>query len=222
MANVRDLEKEEAREHHIPIDSPPALDASSRDAEKAALGPSLPTRSSHSNSSDSTHSDPLSPLERALTPDLFTDLEHISREEITYTRTGASVATNASRLASFEVDFETDDPEDPKNWPLWYRAVIIGCVSYGTWTVILYSTSYTSSMPGMMKAFHETNETVATLGVTTYLLGIGVGSLILAPLSEIYGRRPVYLGSLSFFSLMILPCALATGLSEVLIVRFFG
>jgi MFS family permease len=77
-------------------------------------------------------------------------------------------------------------------------------------------------MPGMMKEFNETSETVATLGVTTYMLGIAVGSLVLAPLSEIYGRRPVYLGSLSFFSLMILPCALATGLPEVLIVRFIG
>ena len=74
----------------------------------------------------------------------------------------------------------------------------------------------------MLAEFHQSDETIAILGVTTYLLGVAVGSLVLAPLSEIYGRRPVYLGSLLFFCLMILPCALATGLAEILILRFIG
>jgi len=67
-----------------------------------------------------------------------------------------------------------------------------------------------------------TSEPVATLGVTVYLLGLAVGSLILAPLSEVYGRRPVYIGSLGFFSLMVLPCALAHSLPTVLVFRFLG
>jgi hypothetical protein len=184
---------------------------------------SSPIHTSHSNSShDTINSDPLSPLEHALTPDLETDAEHLARPEITYTKTGASIVTTGSRLPSFEVDFESNDPEDPKNWPMWYRGLTIGAVSYSTWTVVLYSTSYTTSMPGMMKEFHESSEPVATLGVTVYLLGLAVGSLILAPLSEIYGRRPVYIGSLAIFSLMVLPCALATSLVEVLVCRFIG
>jgi hypothetical protein len=32
----------------------------------------------------------------------------------------------------------------------------------------------------------------------------------------------VYIGSLLFYALMVLPCALATGLPEILVVRFFG
>lgn len=100
--------------------------------------------------------------------------------------------------------------------------MLIGAVSYSTWTVVVYSTSYTSSMPGMMKEFGVTNDAVATLGVTTYLLGLAVGSLILAPLSEMYGRRVVYVGSLAVYCLLVLPCALATSLSEVLVTRFFG
>lgn len=170
--------------------STPAMDSSLDAHDKETLRPSSPSPSNSSMSS--TNSDVLSPLERALTVDQFTDAEHNAREEITYTRTGASLATNGSRPASFEVDFEVDDPSDPRNWPLWYRGLIIFSVSYATWTVILYSTSYTSSMPGMMKEFDVTDEAVATLGVTTYLLGLAAGSLILAPLSEIYGRRPIY------------------------------
>jgi hypothetical protein len=184
---------------------------------------SSPIHASRSNSShDTINSDPLSPLEHALTPDLETDAEHLARPALTYTRTGASLATTGSRIPSFEVDFGAEDLDDPKNWPMWYKGLTIGAVSYSTWTVVLYSTSYTTSMPGMMKDFHVSSEPVATLGVTMYLVGLAVGSLILAPLSEIYGRRPVYIGSLCFFCLMILPCALAKSLPEVLIFRFLG
>jgi MFS family permease len=100
--------------------------------------------------------------------------------------------------------------------------MVIGFVSFSTWVVVLYSTSYTSSMPGMMAEFGVTNEPVATLGVTVYLAGLASGSLVLAPLSEIYGRRPVYAGSLFIFTLMVLPCALGTSLTEILVVRFLG
>ena len=182
-----------------------------------------PIHTSHANSShDTINSNSLSPLEYALTPDLETDAEHLARPALTYTKTGASFATTGSRIPSFEVDFGAEDLDDPKNWPMWYKGLTIGAISYSTWTVVLYSTSYTTSMPGMMKDFHVTSEPVATLGVTVYLLGLAVGSLILAPLSEVYGRRPVYIGSLGLFSLMVLPCALAHSLPTVLVFRFLG
>jgi MFS family permease len=74
----------------------------------------------------------------------------------------------------------------------------------------------------MMDEFDVTSDPVATLGITTYLLGLGVGSVVLAPLSELYGRRPVYLVSMFIFMLLVLPCALAHDLVSVLIWRFFG
>ncbi|CZT42598.1 probable benomyl/methotrexate resistance protein [Rhynchosporium secalis] len=205
--------------------SRPAERALTEDPEKGIhTTASSATHTAHSNSShDSITSNPLSALERALTAtDLATEAERAARPALTYTRTGASLATTGSRIPSFEVDFTEGDTDNPLNWPLWYRSLVIGAVSYSTWTVVLYSTSYTSSMPGMMKEFHVTSEPVATLGVTTYLLGLAVGSLILAPLSEMYGRRNVYAGSLAIYCLLVLPCALATSLSEVLVIRFFG
>ncbi len=87
---------------------------------------------------------------------------------------------------------------------------------------VLYSTSYTSAVPEMMSEFKIPDETVATLGLTTYLLGLAVGCVILAPLSEMYGRKPVYVGSMLVFTLLVLPCALATSLEMILVVRFFG
>ena len=54
------------------------------------------------------------------------------------------------------------------------------------------------------------------------VIGIAAGSVILAPISEMYGRRPVYIASTLLFTILIIPCGLATSLLEVIIVRFFG
>lgn len=54
------------------------------------------------------------------------------------------------------------------------------------------------------------------------VVGLAVGSMILAPVSEMYGRRPVYIVSMFLFTVLIIPCGLATSLAEVVVVRFFG
>lgn len=137
-------------------------------------------------------------------------------------RTTTSILTSGSRPPDFEIDFDEDDPENPRNWPLWYRSCVIGIISFSTWAVVLYSTSYTSAMPGMMHEFGITNEPLTTMGITFYLLGLAVGSMVLAPASEIYGRRPVYCVALLLFTITVIPCALATSLAQVLGLRFLS
>lgn len=173
---------------------------------------------SHSSSTDT---DPLEPLSNALTTDLETEAEHAAREPITYTRTGTSIGSTASRPPDFEVTFEPGDPENPKNWPLWYRGWTIFVVSFSTWVIVLYSTSYTASIPGLVEEFGSST-VIATLGVTTYLLGLAAGSLILAPMSELYGRQYVYVTCFIISAILIIPCGLAKSLTTMIVVRFFG
>ncbi|KAK7428723.1 hypothetical protein QQZ08_004818 [Neonectria magnoliae] len=175
---------------------------------------SFATRRSHD-------SDLFEALEHALTPDVETEAEREAREPITYTKTGTSIASVASRPPDFEVIFEEGDPENPRNWSLLYRSWITFSVSFSTWVIVLYSTCYTASLPGLIEEFDSTTISV-TLGLTTYLLGLATGSLVVAPLSELYGRQPVYLVCLSIWALLIIPCALATSLTEILVVRFVG
>ena len=160
-------------------------------------------------------------LEHCITPDVETEAERMAREPITYTRTGTSVGSTASRPPEFEVCFEENDPEYPRNWPLWYRCWCIFCVSFATWVATLYSTSYTASTPGLIAEFHSST-TVVTLGVTTYLLGLAAGSLVVAPLSELYGRRIVYIVCLVLWAVLIIPCGLVHSLTAIIVVRFIG
>jgi Major Facilitator Superfamily len=136
--------------------------------------------------------------------------------------TGVSLRTTYTSDPGFEIDFDHDDPENPKNWSVWKSSGILFFVSFSTLAVVLYSTSYTAGIPGIMLSFHISSDTVAVLGITTYLLGLACGSLFLAPLSEMYGRRPVYIIAMALFAILIIPCALAPNLEAILITRFFG
>lgn len=185
----------------------------------------------------SNDTDPLEPLEAACSR-ADRDAQHEEAQQdmdmaIARVRTGATATTANSawsRPPDFEVRFDDEadadagagGPRHPMDWTMRYRMWVIFSVSYSSWVVILYSTSYTATLPGLMVEFDEPSETIVTLGVTTYLLGLAAGSLVVAPMSELFGRRPVYLICLAVSALMIIPCALATSLAEIIVVRFFG
>lgn len=65
-----------------------------------------------------------------------------------------------------------------------------------------------------------TAELVNVLGLSLFVLGMGVGPLMLSPLSEFFGRRPIYLVSFSTFTLALLPCAWAPHMAMLLVFRF--
>lgn len=54
------------------------------------------------------------------------------------------------------------------------------------------------------------------------MLGFGLGPLFLAPLSEQFGRRIVYVLSLAAFTIFSILCALAPSISAFLTFRFFA
>lgn len=71
----------------------------------------------------------------------------------------------------------------------------------------------------MSKEF-DSSQIVTTLGLTLYLLGLALGSIVMAPMSEMYGRKPVACLTLLLFVILILPCALAKDIETLLVVRF--
>lgn len=160
-----------------------------------------------------SHDDP----EKALPP-------RLSRvfEEPPLSPEASTVGADGIHQPDFEVDWDgEDDPTNPLNWPLWYKGLTVGFMSWCTCVVVVYSTSYTTGISQMMTELNV-SEPIATLGITTYLVGLAIGSVILAPLSEMFGRRPVYIISMLIFVLLIIPCGLSTSMAEILVVRFVG
>ncbi|KAJ6257849.1 Major facilitator superfamily multidrug transporter [Drechslerella dactyloides] len=115
-----------------------------------------------------------------------------------------------------------EDPKNPYNWSKLYRFFCLFTVSMQGFCVAFYSSSYTAGIPGMMAEFGITNRTITVLGVSAYLFGMGVAPLILAPLSEMYGRRIVYIIGMASFTIFIIPACVAKNIQTIIIIRFLG
>lgn len=59
---------------------------------------------------------------------------------------------------------------------------------------------YLPTLPEMVRSFHTSRPTVQ-LGLTFGMIGLGVGEIILGPLSDRYGRKPILFGSLIVFAI---------------------
>lgn len=73
----------------------------------------------------------------------------------------------------------------------------------------------------MQETFGVSSE-VTTLCLSMYVLGYAVGPVLLAPLSEYFGRQPVYAVSWFLLFLFQLPIALAPNIGTVIVCRFIA
>ena len=87
----------------------------------------------------------------------------------TCSKNATSVNTTATHDPDFEVDWDDGNHQsNPRNWPVWYKGMSISFVSWSTWCVVVYSTSYTTGLAEMQSDFGISSEPLVTLGVTTY------------------------------------------------------
>ncbi|KAK3369718.1 major facilitator superfamily domain-containing protein [Lasiosphaeria ovina] len=114
-----------------------------------------------------------------------------------------------------------DDPSMPLNYKQGKKWLIVGLVSAATFLTPFASSILAPGIGSLNEEFHNDNEIVGTLTVSIYLLGYCLGPLFLAPLSEIYGRRPVLAVSNIFFCVWQIGCALAPSISSLIVFRFF-
>ena len=68
----------------------------------------------------------------------------------------------------------------------------------------------------------QTSQELALAGISLFTLTFGWAPLILAPLSEVWGRRWICIGSAVLFWLLQIPQALARNIETVLIARFLS
>lgn len=74
----------------------------------------------------------------------------------------------------------------------------------------------------VMSEFHITDIQLGSFVVSVYLLGYAFGPLILAPLSELYGRLVVYHTCNLLFVLMTVTCALSRNMNMLIAFRFLA
>lgn len=115
-----------------------------------------------------------------------------------------------------------DDPKNPQNWAASRKWGIIAALAAVTLITPLASSFFAPGVPQVLRTFEETSKTMATFVVSIYILGFAIGPLIIAPMSEMYGRNLLYSISNLLFVIFNVACALSTSLDMLIVFRFFA
>ncbi|KAF7553570.1 hypothetical protein G7046_g7070 [Stylonectria norvegica] len=116
------------------------------------------------------------------------------------------------------VVFTPNDPGNPKNWSKAYKWWCTMVVALTCFVVAFASSVITADIPGVMESFNVSEE-VALVSISVFVMGFGVGPMIFAPLSEVYGRRVIYVSTLLVAVVFIIPCAVAKNIETLLVCR---
>ncbi|CAO1623447.1 unnamed protein product [Sympodiomycopsis kandeliae] len=119
------------------------------------------------------------------------------------------------------VGFENGDPENPRNWSKAKKYFLVFFCSYLNVCVASQASAYSTGSSGIEEEFGVSSE-VVTLGLSLYVLGFAIGPPIVAPLSEQFGRKPVYLVCWTLWVLMSFPIAFSPSIEGVIICRFLA
>jgi len=103
--------------------------------------------------------------------------------------------------------------ESRKNFITWLSCAATVVTAYA-------AGSYTAGDQQMMDEWHV-SKTAITCGVTIFTCGFGVAPMILAPFSEINGRRPVFVITGILYVILQLCCAVTRSFPGMLVARFF-
>jgi multidrug resistance protein len=119
------------------------------------------------------------------------------------------------------VEFIPNDPRNPMGFPQWKKWSIMFMVALATLGVASVSTAYSGSIVQVVEEFHCSTE-VATLGIAVFVLGFAIGPLFWAPMSELYGRQILFVGTYAALTAFNAGAAGSKNISTLIILRFLA
>lgn len=130
--------------------------------------------------------------------------------------------TREKTSVDFLVDFDgPNDPYHPLNWSRHRKVSTTLLYGFVTMTATWASSSYSAGTAQVAEEFGVGSQ-VAVLGSSLFLMGFGLGPLLWAPLSEVYGRRLAVLTPMFVAICFSFATAVAKDFQTVIITRFFG
>lgn len=122
-------------------------------------------------------------------------------------------------LNPYIVEFHPDDPEDAMHFTPVKKWFIIFIVTLSVFAVTLTSSAYSGSANEILMQFHCSSELFA-LGISLYVLGFAIGPALWAPLSEVYGRKILFVTTHTCMVAFVAASAGANSMAALLVFRF--
>ena len=130
-------------------------------------------------------------------------------------------AGNGTDDDPFIVDYLDNDGQDAMNFPKGRKWAIAILQSLSTFAVTFASSVYVGGIEGVTQCFDVSVE-VATLGLSLFVLGFALGPLIWAPLSEVYGRKSIFVVTFTAYTAFSVAAACAPNITALLVLRFLA
>lgn len=111
----------------------------------------------------------------------------------------------------------------PIHWPLYLKCIFIFEIAFLTVSVYMASAIYTPGIEAIKQDF-GIGTIAATLPLSLFVIGYGIGPMILSPMSEnpFLGRTSIYIITLLIFFVLQIPIALSKSIVDLSILRFFA
>ncbi|KAI4239514.1 MAG: hypothetical protein LQ352_007791 [Teloschistes flavicans] len=105
-------------------------------------------------------------------------------------------------------------PEARKTYTIWLSCAVTVVTAYT-------AGSYSPATEQMMEAW-QVGQTAIYVGITMFTTGFAVAPMVLAPFSELNGRKPVFIATGTLFVISQLCCAVTRSYAGMLLARFFA
>ncbi|PWN43247.1 MFS general substrate transporter [Ceraceosorus guamensis] len=112
-----------------------------------------------------------------------------------------------------------DDKDNPRNWSRgkkWYLTLLCSWLNI---LVASQASAYSTGQKQIQQEFGISNE-LSIAGLSLYVLGFAVGPMVVAPLSETFGRRRIYIWCWALFVLLQFGVAFAPNAPVIFVFRF--
>ncbi|KAK5373774.1 hypothetical protein LTS13_005973 [Exophiala xenobiotica] len=124
-----------------------------------------------------------------------------------------------------KVQFDDDDEENPRAWSGRKKIVNVAIIALMAILSPLASSMFTPGISQIAKDLNTSEQSVIAT-TTGFVIMLGFGPLFMAPLSETFGRRMLYIWGFSIFTLLQLASALSPNIATLIALRtisgFFG
>lgn len=127
----------------------------------------------------------------------------------------ASMDTNGAVVAW------ENDPDNPWNWPTRKKVLQVVMLSSSALLASI-GTSIMSPARTALSAEFNVSGTVALLPLTLYVVAMGFGPVVGGPLSETWGRYPIYCGTLPLGALFTLGAGFTHNFGALCFLRFMA
>lgn len=121
----------------------------------------------------------------------------------------------------YVVNWIPNDPRNPMLYSEFKKWSITLLVAIATLAVAFVSSAYSGGAREVIAEFGCSQE-IFTLGISLFVLGFAIGPLIWAPMSELFGRQVLYIGTYGVLTAFNAGAAGAQNIQSLIILRFFA